>query len=510
VPRALVSVSDKSGIVEFAQGLAAMGYELISTGGTADALRRAGLPVREVSDVTGFPEIMDGRVKTLHPAVHAGLLADVRLDEHRAALRQHGIEEIQVLAVNLYPFAQVIAGPHTLRDAIENIDIGGPAMIRAAAKNADNVVVVVDPNDYEPVLSALADGVSEELRQTLRAKAFQHTAWYDATIARYLARFSGHTAPPQEFAIGLNLHTRLRYGENPHQAAALYRDPLCSGGIPHARQLWGKELSYNNVLDADAAWELVCDLAPNACAIIKHGNPCGGAEGATAAESFELARAADPVSAFGGIAAVHGAVDQAAAAAMTRAGNFLEVVVATEFSAEALETFQSRSGWGQSVRLLEVEPATPSSEWRLRTLRGGGLLQEADEDPGLSWRVVTERSPTPEEDVGLRFAWRVVQHVRSNAIVVARGGRMLGVGAGQMNRVLSVQLALAQAGADAKGASLASDAFFPFADSVEAAAQAGISAIVQPGGSKRDGEVIAAANAAGIAMAFTGTRHFKH
>lgn len=510
MPRALLSVSDKTGIVEFGVGLERLGFELISTGGTAETLRKAGLAVREVSDLTGFPEIMDGRVKTLHPAVHAGLLADIGMEEHRATLHEHGIEPIQVLAANLYPFSRVVAGPHTTRDAIENIDIGGPAMIRAAAKNAEHVLVIVDPADYETVLGALAAGVSGELRQSLRVKAFQHTAWYDATIARYLARFSGVASPPQEFSIGLSLQQRLRYGENPHQAAALYRDPLSSGGIPHARQLWGKELSFNNVLDADAAWELVCDLAPNACAIIKHGNPCGAAEGGTAAESFELARAADPVSAFGGIAGIHGPVDQATAEAMTKPGNFLELVVATSFSEEALEIFRGRSGWGQSVRLLEAERAAPTSEWRLRTLRGGGLLQEADEDPELPWSVATRRGPTPEEEAGLRFAWRVVHHVRSNAIVVARGGQLLGVGAGQMNRVLSVQLALAQAGEAAKGSVLASDAFFPFPDSVEAAAAAGISAIVQPGGSKRDAEVIEAANTAGIAMVFTGTRHFRH
>ncbi len=510
--RALLSVTDKTGLVEFAQGLVARGFELVSTGGTARALREAGLAVTDVSDVTGFPEALDGRVKTLHPAVHGGLLADLRREDHRQQLEALGIAPFQVVAVNLYAFEATVTQPHEFEDAVESIDIGGPAMVRASAKNHANVAVVVDPADYVRVLAALEGGgqVGDGLRLELAAKAFRHTAYYDSLVARYLGERAGAFETPETMTLGLRRAALLRYGENPHQAAALYRDPLAVDGLALAKQLWGKALSYNNYLDANAAWELVSDLPAGSCVVVKHGNPCGAALGATMGDSYRAARSSDPVSAFGGIAAFAGPIDRATAETMAEKGNFLEVVVGTGFSDEAVEVFRERSGWGQDVRLLEcrLSPATPTMT--LREIRGGYLAQESDEDPRVDWQVVTERAPTPDQERALRWAWAVVAHVKSNAIVVATPDRLLGVGAGQMNRVQSVRLALEQAGQGTQGAALASDAFFPFPDSVETAAAAGIAAIVQPGGSKKDGEVVARANELGIAMVFSGVRHFRH
>lgn len=497
-------------MADFAAGLARLGFELVSTGGTAKALREAGLAVIDVAEVTGLPEMMGGRLKTLHPKIHGGLLGDVRLAEHREAIRAAGIEAIEILCVNLYAFERTVQGPHTLEQAVEAIDIGGPAMIRAAAKNWANVTVVVDPGDYARVLEAVGADKLGPSRLALSAKAFRHTAYYDSIIARYLSRAAGEPEFSETLTLGFKRIQELRYGENPHQSAALYLDPLGQGGIPGARKLWGKDLSYNNLGDADAAWELVGDLPAGSCAIIKHGNPCGAAHAATLGDSYRVARQSDPVSAFGGIAAFHGEIDLEAAEAMTEKGNFLEVVIGTAFGEPALEAFRSRSGWGQDVRLLAATLPSAESGLSLRTLRGGALAQDTDEDRGGEWRLATSRAPSESESRALRFQWTLVRHVRSNAIVVGTADRMLGIGAGQMNRVQSVRLALEQAGGGARGAALASDAFFPFPDSVHAAADAGISAIVQPGGSKKDAEVIAAANACGIAMMLTGVRHFRH
>lgn len=510
MPRALLSVTDKTGLVEFAKGLSELDFELVSTGGTARALRDSGLVVQDVAEVTGFPEMLDGRVKTLHPRVHGGLLGDVRNEAHRLAMREAGIEPFDVVAVNLYAFERTVAGEHNLDDAIEAIDIGGPAMIRAAAKNNANVAIVVDPGDYDAVLEAARSGTLADMRLGLAAKAYRHTAFYDSMIARYLGERAGAPPYPETLTLGWRRSLVLRYGENPHQRAALYLDPLGDPGVARANQLWGKELSYNNLLDADAAWELVADLPEGACAIIKHGNPCGAASGVDPGESYRLARSSDPVSAFGGIAAFHGPVDGETAAVMAEKGNFLEVVLATSFEDEALAVFRDRSGWGQDVRLLAapLPPGRPSTG--VRAIRGGVLVQDTDEDPRTPWTQATLRPPTPSEEAALRFQWAIIPHVKSNAIVVGVEGRMLGVGAGQMNRVQSVRLALEQAGEESRGAVLASDAFFPFPDSIETAAEAGIAAIVQPGGSKKDDAVIDAANRHGIAMLLTGVRHFRH
>ena len=504
--RALISVTNKQGVVEFATALAGLGFELISTGGTAKTLRASGLAVVDVADVTGFPEMLDGRVKTLHPMIHGGILADRRLKSHQAALVEADIVGIDVVCVNLYAFESTVTGEHDFADAIESIDIGGPAMIRAAAKNHDNVVVVVDPDDYESVVHGLQSGSIGQLRRTFAAKAFRHTAFYDSMVSRYLTTEDF----PETLTIGMRRQSVLRYGENPHQSAAIYADPLAKPGLAQAKVLWGKELSYNNFLDADAAWELVCDLPPVSCVIIKHGNPCGAASAETFGEGYRQARASDPVSAFGGIAAFNGELDRATAQILTERGNFLEVVLATRISTEALEVFQQRNGWGQDVRLLEVPLSPQQSTLTIRSLRDGFLVTETDEDSPTGWTVVTDSQPTPEETAALKFQWTVAQHVKSNAIVVGGPSSIYGIGAGQMNRVQSVRLAIEQAADRANGAVLASDAFFPFSDSVETAAKAGIRAVIQPGGSKKDPEVIAAANQLGLAMVFTGVRHFRH
>ncbi|MBL8061139.1 MAG: bifunctional phosphoribosylaminoimidazolecarboxamide formyltransferase/IMP cyclohydrolase [Chthonomonas sp.] len=503
--RALLSVTDKTGLPDFARGLVAAGFELVSTGGTADLLRKEGLVVLEVSDLTGFPEMLGGRVKTLHPAVHGGILGDIRDAGHRAQMSEAEIEPIELVCVNLYAFEKTISQPHGFDDAVESIDIGGPALIRAAAKNSANVSVVVDPNDYDTVLKAIDGGSIESLRRGLMAKAFRHTAHYDSVIARYLES----NQASETLTTGYRLRQPLRYGENPHQDAALYVDPLQTEGVAQGNLVWGKELSYNNLLDADAAWELVSDMPSKSCAIIKHGNPCGAAVSSTFGNGYRLARESDPISAFGGIAAFNGPVDRSTAEAMTEKGNFLEVVIATSFEPEALDVFRNKAGWGESVRLLECPVSSGESAGILRPIRGGALWQRSNsEEP--TWQVVTERQPTEEEWAALKLMWTIVGHVKSNAIVIGTGDRLLGTGAGQMNRVQSVRLALDQAGKGARGACLASDAFFPFSDSVETAAGAGISAIVQPGGSKKDLDSINAANRLGLAMVLTGIRQFRH
>lgn len=510
MPRALLSVTDKTGLTDFAQGLSALGFELVSTGGTAKALREAGLSVVEVADVTGFPEMLDGRVKTLHPLVHGGLLGDRRLESHREQMQDAGITGIDVAVINLYAFEKTVNADHTLDQAIESIDIGGPAMVRAAAKNWANVAIVTDPGDYDLVLDALKSDSLSEMRLRLSAKAFRHTAFYDSMISRYLTKASGEEPWTETLTTGYRRTLSLRYGENPHQSGALYVDPLAQDGIARARQLWGKELSYNNLLDADGAWELVSDMPAGSVAIIKHGNPCGAAAASDLAESYRLARAADPISAFGGIAACHGRLDLKGAEAMTEKGNFLEVVIADGFDEEAVELFKNRAGWGQSVRLLDARISGAEKWTTIRTIRGGALIQESDEEPFSEWRVAGNLVPTENQWAALRLAWRMIPHVKSNAILVADHEKLLGAGAGQMNRVQSVRLALEQAGEGSKGAVLASDAFFPFPDSIETAAAAGIAAIIQPGGSKKDDEVIAAADRLGIAMVLTGVRHFRH
>lgn len=509
-PRALLSVTDKTGITEFGAGLIDLGFELLSTGGTAKALRQAGLDVTDVAEITGFPEMLDGRVKTLHPMVHGGLLGDTRLESHRAEMAQAGIRAITVVGVNLYAFEKTVSGPHELEQAIESIDIGGPSMIRAAAKNWANCAVVVDPADYDAVLEWLKDGSLAERRLALSAKAFRHTAFYDSMVARYLTEAAGESAYSETLTLGFRRSAALRYGENPHQSGSVYQDPLGLPGIAQAERLWGWELGYNNYNDANGAWELVADLQKPACAITKHGNPCGAAVADTYGEAFRLARDADPISAFGGVVAINGVLDEEAAEALNEKGNKLDVVIATDYTEGALEMFRAGKGWRQEVRLLKAPLPAAKSSLTIRTIRGGALAQDSDEDPGKPWECVTAAKPTEEQLASLEFLWKIIPHVKSNAIIVGSGRQLLGVGAGQMNRVQSVRLAIEQAGEKSRGACLASDAFFPFPDSIEAAGAAGIAAIVQPGGSKKDPEVIAKANELGIAMMFTGVRHFLH
>lgn len=520
IQRALLSVSDKTGLVEFARGLANRGVELISTGGTARILRQAGLAVRTVEEVTGFPEILDGRVKTLHPAIHGGILAR-REPAHLAELAIHAIGLIDLVAVNLYPFAQTVARPEvSLAEAVEQIDIGGVALLRAAAKNFAAVTVLCDPADYPLVLAELGQqgDVSLATRKRLALKAFRHTADYDAAIADWLAgqfpEVSVETprrGAGEPFPAELHLHLwhvqTLRYGENPHQRAALYG--LSPGATPlGGRLLQGKPLSYNNLLDLDAAWRAVGEFSAPTGVIVKHNNPCGVASAETLERAFSLALAGDPVSAFGSVIAVNRPFDEPTAQAL--GDLFVEAIAAPDFTAGARRALAQRPG----CRLLqmgdiEAGPAL-APEWELRSVRQGILLQEPDTPGDEEWRVVSARPPTAEERESLEFAWRVVRHVRSNAIVLAQGQATVGIGAGQMSRVDAVRLAVLKAGERARGAVLASDAFFPFPDGVEEAARAGVTAIVQPGGSVRDEEVIAAADAAGLAMLFTGRRHFRH
>ena len=513
--RALLSVSDKSGIVELARDLHGLGWEIVSTGGTADAIGGAGIPVTEASGVTGFPEILGGRVKTLHPKIHGGLLARLELDEHRHQLAAQGIRPFQLLAVNLYPFARTIARTGvSLEEAVENIDIGGPAMIRAAAKNFAHVAVVVNPDRYAGVAAEVAEkgAISLEMRSALAAEAFAHTAHYDALIARYLAEKldagGGAEQFPAQLTLPLQKLISLRYGENPQQQAAFYALGGMSKGLAGAKQLQGKELSFNNLNDLQAAWELLQEFEKPAAVAVKHTNPCGVAEGATIEEAYQRAYEADPLSIFGGIVALNRSVSEAAAREMVKI--FLEVVAAPTFTAGALEIFKTK----KEIRLLEMA-GTGGDEEKVADLKkvsGGLLLQTLDREPvDLSQsKVVTERIPSSDEWRDLAFAQKVVKHVKSNAIVVAGGGQTLGVGAGQMNRVGAARIALEQAGEKAAGAALGSDAFFPFPDTVEEAAAAGVTAIVQPGGSLKDKDSIEACNRHNIAMVFTGRRYFKH
>ena len=507
IKRALISVSDKTGIVDFARELKQFNVEIISTGGTAKALRDAGIEVRDISDVTGFPEMMDGRVKTLHPRVHGGLLALRDNAEHVAAMQQHGIEAIDMIVVNLYPFAETIAREGVTREeAIEQIDIGGPAMIRSAAKNAAGVAVVTDPSQYPAVIQELqqnAGSVSVALKERLAIDAFRKTAQYDAMVSSYLA---GHEDQfPPTLTSTFTKVTDLRYGENPHQRAALYRTPS-GDGLATAEILSGKEMSFNNYVDADAAWQLVSDFRDTACAIIKHTNPAGVGLAETAAEAYTKALATDPVSAFGGIVAFNRKVDLAAAQQVTKI--FTEVVIAPDYEATALEVLQAK----KNLRVIRMSGTNRNDELELRQISGGMLVQTKDrhELRKEDLTVVTKRPPTDEEVRALLFAWTVCKHTKSNAIVYARAGQTVGVGAGQMSRVDSVKIGAMRAQLPVAGSVLASDAFFPFRDGLDEAARSGITAVIQPGGSVRDDEVIAAADEHGLAMVFTGVRHFKH
>lgn len=510
--RAILSVSDKSGIVDFARELVELGFEIISTGGTYKTLDEANIPAKYISEVTGFPEVLDGRVKTLHPAIHGGILARDSA-QHREQLERNGIDFIDLVVVNLYPFRETIAKPGvTFEEAIENIDIGGPTMVRAAAKNHGRVCVIVNPESYGMVLSLLRESgtVSAGMRKRLAAEAFAHTAEYDRLIAGYLER---QLEPTGVFPTTLRLMAQkiqdLRYGENPQQKAAFYMNSEAGGGtLANGKQLQGKELSYNNWVDMDAAWKIVGEFESCAAAIIKHTNPCGAAIGQTPLDAYERALEVDPVSAYGGIIAFNRVVDAACAEALR--DPFYEVIVAPEFSPEAREILSVKG----NLRLFVVgrEDAESPNRWALRSINGGYLVQEVDRGmtPIKEWDIVTNHKPTEEDLKELDFAWRVVKHVKSNAIVVAKNDQTLGVGAGQMNRVGSVKIALDQASDKAQGAYLASDAFFPFSDSIEAAAKAGIRAIIQPGGSIHDSSVIEAANILNIIMVFTHRRHFKH
>jgi phosphoribosylaminoimidazolecarboxamide formyltransferase/IMP cyclohydrolase len=522
---ALLSVSDKQGIVPFAQALHALGVKLISTGGTAKLLADNGLPVTEVSSLTKFPEMLDGRVKTLHPMVHGGLLARRDSKEHMDAIAAHGIAPIDMLVINLYPFNQTVAKEDcSFDEAVENIDIGGPAMLRAAAKNHQDVTVLISPDDYEPVLSEMKahqNAVSYESNLRLAKKVFAHTAQYDGAIANYLSSLGGdlsHTSRspyPETLHLAFTKVQEMRYGENPHQSAAFYRDTAgVAGALANYHQIQGKELSYNNIADADAAWECVKSFSADstagaACVIIKHANPCGVATGATGLEAYQKAFKTDPSSAFGGIIALNVACDGPMAEAISK--QFVEVLIAPSFTVEAKAIFAGK----QNVRLLEIPLGIEFNAFDMKRVGGGLLVQSPDfkNVTQAELRVVSKRQPTPTELADMMFAWRVAKFVKSNAIVYCANGMTLGIGAGQMSRVDSARMASIKAenaGLSLASSAVASDAFFPFRDGLDVVVAAGASCAIQPGGSMRDEEIIAAANEHGIAMVFTGTRHFRH
>ncbi|GIG65875.1 bifunctional phosphoribosylaminoimidazolecarboxamide formyltransferase/IMP cyclohydrolase [Phytomonospora endophytica] len=509
ITRALVSVYDKTGLEDLARGLHAAGVSIVSTGSTASTIESFGVPVTRVEELTGFPECLDGRVKTLHPKVHAGLLADLRLDTHRAQLSELDIEPFDLLVSNLYPFAETLASGASTDEIIEQIDIGGPAMVRSSAKNHANVAVVTEPSAYGELLAAVeAGGFTFADRQRLAARAFAHTATYDAAVGSWLARETSEGFPPF-VGQALSLSKTLRYGENPHQQAALYHDPQAAAGLAQAEQLGGKEMSYNNYVDADAAWRSANDFADPCVAVIKHANPCGIAVGADVAEAHRKAHACDPVSAYGGVIAVNREVSLELAEQVK--GIFTEVIVAPSFADEALESLRSR----KNLRILRA-PAWAPAPMEFKQVSGGVLAQvpdrvDADGDDPANWRLATG-TPADEETLAeLAFAWRAIRSVKSNAILLAKDGATVGVGMGQVNRVDSAKLSVERAGDDrAKGSVAASDAFFPFADGLEVLLAAGVKAVVQPGGSIRDEEVAAAAEKAGVTMYLTGARHFYH
>jgi phosphoribosylaminoimidazolecarboxamide formyltransferase / IMP cyclohydrolase len=518
IQRALISVSDKRGLSELARGLVAKGVELYSTGGTRRHLENEGIPVRDVSDYTGFPEMMDGRLKTLHPKVHGGILCRHDNPEDMKALAEHGILTFELVVVNLYPFAATVAKQGvTEPEAIEQIDIGGPTLIRAGSKNFAFTTVATSPEQYTAILEQVSaqGGTTLELRRKLAGEAFAHTARYDSAIAAF---FAGQTAEGPfagTLSLGMVRKAVLRYGENPHQQAALYArtEAPATGNLVAARQLHGKELSYNNLMDLDSALTIVRGFAQPAASVIKHNNPCGAAAADTLAEALRNAMAGDPLSAFGSVLGLNRAVDAATAEVLAQPGLFVEAIVAPDFQPAAFEILTTKPKWKANVRLMTVgELAGVQERWAYRFIEGGALVQDADigSDPEKEWKVVTQKAPTEQQMADLRFAWAIVRHVKSNAITVCKDRMLLGAGAGQMSRVDSVEIAIKKAGDRIAGAVLGSDAFFPFPDSIEAAAKAGIAAIIQPGGSKADATVIAACNQHGLAMIFTGRRHFKH
>ena len=507
--RALISVSNKENIAEFAKGLTDLDYEIISTGGTLSLLTEAGIPARGVEDITGFPEILDGRVKTLHPNVHGGLLAKKSDSSHQQQLKENKIDPIDIVVVNLYPFKQTLTKEGVSdEEIIENIDIGGPTMLRAAAKNFTDVAVVVDPNDYEQVLASLKENkLGHEQRQTLAAKVFRHTANYDAMIARYFSTQTNEEFP-ENYTVTYEKVQSLRYGENPHQKAAFYKDPIeTSLSLASAKQLHGKELSFNNIQDANAALEIVAEYNDPAVVAVKHMNPCGIGLAENLSDAFKRAYEADPISIFGGIVACNREVDIATAEQLSEI--FLEIVMAPSFTKEALDILTKK----KNIRLLELDMSNDKEAYvKLTTVKGGVLIQNNDDGEinkeDLS--IATTREPSEKELADLLFAWKAVKHVKSNAIVLAKDHQTIGIGAGQMNRIGAAEIAIEQAGEKSTGSVLASDAFFPMPDTVEAAAKAGVTAIIQPGGSKRDQDSIDVCNEHGIAMVLTNMRHFKH
>ncbi len=519
IARALLSVYDKTGIVAFARGLQSQGVELLSSGGTSALLKKEGVSTKEVSSYTGSPEILGGRVKTLHPMIHGGILAKRDKPDHQQDMAKVGISPIDLVVVNLYPFQATISKPSfTHEEALENIDIGGPTLIRAAAKNYKDVIVVVDPTDYPMILDAISKGeISEQTRLTLARKAFHHTADYDRVISSYLDCRGGDEKPEETFPAVLTINYQkvktLRYGENPHQKAAFYKeaetpgDGSVGGGWGDAKILWGKEMSYNNFLDTDSALSLASEFKEPVAVIVKHNNPCGVATGKSLLESYQKAKATDPASAFGGVAAFNQPITEELAAEIIT--TFMEVVAAPGVSPEALTLLQKK----KDLRVLTIEHFTKGG-LDFRKIAGGLLVQEAnlltDAANPNARKVVTRRVPTPEENEAMAFAWKVCKHIKSNAIVLAHPGQIVGIGAGQMSRIDSVQIALMKAKTPVAGTVMASDAFFPFRDGIDAAGKAGISAIIQPGGSIRDPEVIQAADEHNMAMVFTGIRHFRH
>jgi phosphoribosylaminoimidazolecarboxamide formyltransferase/IMP cyclohydrolase len=517
IRRALISVSDKLGLADFARGLAGAGVRIYSTGGTRRHLESEGIEVRDVADYTGFPEMMDGRLKTLHPKVFGGILCRHDRPDDMEALDEHDIVTFELVVVNLYPFQATIARPGvTPQEAVEQIDIGGPSLVRAAAKNHAFVTVATSPEQYSAILDEVkADGgTSLKLRRRLMREAFAHTAAYDRVIADYFARQESDDPYPRNLDILLTRKAHLRYGENPHQQAAVYSLPASrSANVVSARQIHGKELSYNNLLDLDSALAIVRGFARPACSVIKHNNPCGAAIAHALSEATQKALDGDPLSAFGSVLAMNRTVDVATAETLAAPGLFIEAIVAPDFEAAAVGILTTRPKWKNNVRLMQVgqlEDAPPSRQYRF--IEGGMLVQEADvlPDPEDQWQLVTRAPLSDELREELRFGWSLVRHVKSNAIVLSRDGALCGVGAGQMSRVDSVEIAINKAGQRAQGSVLASDAFFPFPDSIERAASAGVAAVIQPGGSKNDAEVVAACDAHGLPMIFTGRRHFKH
>jgi len=529
IERALVSVSDKTGLLEFSQGLVAAGVEIYASGGSRKHLEEAGVPVREVAAYTGFPEMMDGRIKTLHPKIHGGILCRRNNPADMAAIAGQGIVPFELVVVNLYPFRETVAKPGvTVDEAIENIDIGGPTLIRAAAKNHAFVTIACSPDQYGAILQQVRSGgvTSPELRRELAGAAFAHTASYDTAIAYYFAELHGGGQPsglqapagdefPETVQVSLRRSATLRYGENPHQTAAVYAaSDAAAGSLLRAKQLHGKELSYNNLLDLDSALAMVRSLPMPSVVVVKHNNPCGAAGAETIGEAVERAWNGDPVSAFGSVLGFNEPVDAVAAEFLADENRFVEAIVAPEFSPEAFQILTTKPKWKANVRLLSLEQmmVPARSEREFRQVSGGMLYQTADNqrDDDALWQAVTDAKATKEQEIDLRLAWSVCRHVKSNAIVLVKDLMVVGVGAGQMSRVDSVEIAIKKAGDRSRGSVLASDAFFPFADSIHRAAEAGVTAVIQPGGSRRDEEVIAACNQHGMAMIFTGHRHFRH